>query len=242
MDIETLVQIGLTRREAVAYVSLLGLGEAKAGEVARLSHENRTNIYDSLSSLVKKGLASHATRGKSTYYRAAEPHKLNDLLLEKQKALNEALPSLESLQNSYKDAPSVHLYEGKEGIKTVYSGILREGKEIVVFGSSGMLLSLYPEFAKMYLRERKKRKIHSRQLCAQGSKIMYSPLTTYRTTPKEFAGPASTLIYGDKVAVLLWFTHPPVAVLIKSREAAQAYRNYFEFVWRLVGPKGRRRI
>jgi len=239
MDLQTLVELGLTRREAGAYLALLGCGEASAGELARLVHESRTNVYDSLCGLVKKGLASYVTRGKSTYYRAAEPQKLLDFLLEKQKSLEEALPRLSSMQNSYKKKPLVQVYEGKEGIKTVFSDVLREGKEFVVFGASGRLRTLYPEYAKTYMRERKKRSIRSRQLCAEGSKIMHSPLTKYRTTPREVAGPASTMVYGDKVALLLWFTEPPVAVLIESKEAAHAYWNYFEFVWKLVGESQR---
>jgi len=241
MDLGKLVEIGLTRREAAAYVALLGMGEAKAGEIAKLSHEDRTNVYDSLSGLVKKGLASYVAKGKATYYRASEPAKLQDFLSEKEKALQEVLPALSGIYRSYPGKPSVQIYEGKEGIKTVLSDILREGKELLGFGASVRIFELFPDAAGRYMRERRKRKIYSRQLYADGDKVIKTPLTRYRATPKEFSGPAATYIYADKVVMMLWFTEPPIAVMIKSKDAAHAYRNYFEFVWKMVGEKKHKR-
>lgn len=232
MDIESLVGIGLTRREANAYVALLGLEEAKAGEIARLSREDRTNVYDSLSGLVKKGLASYVAKGKATYYRAAPPEKLKDYMFEKEKALYETLSDLSKLHKSYRKKAVVRTYEGKEGIKTVLSGILKEGKEIVGFGATDRMVHLFPEFTSRYLREREMRGIKSRQFFAQGDPILPCRLTTYKMIPREFSGPASTVIYGNKVAIFLWFTEPPIAVLIESHEAATAYRNNFEFMWK----------
>jgi hypothetical protein len=107
------------------------------------------------------------------------------------------------------------------------------------------MVHLLPQFTERYLKEREKRGIRSRQLFAEGDPILPCKLTKYRMIPKEYSGPASTVVYGNKVAVLLWFTEPPLAVLIESREAAIAYRNNFDFMWKLVGSgtgKKRQRI
>jgi sugar-specific transcriptional regulator TrmB len=194
-------------------------------------------VYDSLSGLVKKGLASYSLKGKTTYYHASEPARLRDFILEKEKSLQEVLPALSSIYRSYPAKPSVQIYEGNEGIKTVLSDIVNEGKELLGFGVTNRIFQLFPDTAKRYMRERKKKKIYSRQLCAEGSKTISSALTTYRTTPKEFSGPAATYIYGDRVVIMLWSTGIPIAVMIKSKDAAHAYKNYFEFVWKMVGNK-----
>jgi len=235
MDAERLVEIGLTRREANAYIALLETGEAKAGQVAKFSREDRTNVYDSLSGLVKKGLASYVIKGKTTYYRAEPPDKLKDYMFEKEKALYETLADLSKIYKSGSKMPVVRTFEGKEGIKTVLLDILKEGKDLVGFGATDRMVRLFPQFAERYLKERARNGIRSRQLFAEGDPILPCKLTTYRMIPREYAGPASTVIYGDKVAILLWFTEPPVAVLIESREAAKAYRNKFEFMWKLIG-------
>ncbi|VVB98942.1 Sugar-specific transcriptional regulator TrmB [uncultured archaeon] len=232
MEIERLMEIGLTRREANAYVALLGLESARAGEIARFLREDRTNAYDSLSGLVKKGLASYVTKGNATYYRAAPPERLLDFLSEKEKSIREVLPRLSEVYKSYPKKPTVETFEGREGIKTIFSDILREGREIVGYGATDKVLELIPESTKRYMQERKKKGIRSRQLYFEGDKPLKTGMTEYRSMPREFSGPASTFIYGDKVAIMLWFTEPPVSFLIKSNAAADAYRNKFEFMWK----------
>src|SRR3989338_5969413 len=234
MDTDKLVALGLTKREAQDYLALLKLEEAKAGEIAEHTKEDRTNIYDSLKSLIKKGLVSRVIKGNKTYYRVASPEKLKDYLEEKEKILQEVLPSLNNIYKSYEPKPIIEVCEGKEGIKTVLNDILREGKDFVGFGATDRAGILLPEFTKRYLKEREKRSIKARQLYPEGGKILSSKLSIFKAIPKEFSGPATTLIYGDKVAVFMWFIEPIVVVLIKNKEAAKAYRRQFEFMWRIV--------
>lgn len=49
--------------------------------------------------------------------------------------------------------------------------------------------------------------------------------------PKEFTNPVSTVIYGDKTAIILW-EEVPFAVLIESAKIARSYRNTFELLWK----------
>lgn len=234
MDADRLVELGLTKREAQAYLALLKLEEAKAGEIAEHTKEDRTNIYDSLKNLIKKGLVSYVIKNNKTYYRIAPPEKLKDYLVEKEKTLQEILPSINKIYKSYKPKPIIEVYEGKEGIKTVLSDILKEGKDFVGFGATDRANILLPEFTKRYLKEREKRNIRARQFCPKGEKILMSKLSTFKTIPKEYSGLATTLIYGNKVAIFMWFIEPQIVVLIKNKEAAKAYKNQFELMWKIV--------
>ena len=234
MDADKLVTLGFTKREAQAYLALLKLEEAKAGEIAELTKEDRTNVYDSLKNLIKKGLVSYVIKENKTYYRIAPPEKLKNYLQEKEKTLQEILPDLTKIYKSYTPKPVIEVYEGKEGIKTIMSDLLKEGKEFVGFGATDRASVLLPEFTKRYLKEREKKKIKARQIYPKGERILPSKLSTFKAIPKEFCGPATTLIYGNKVALFMWFIEPPVVVLIKNKEAAQAYKNQFEFMWKMV--------
>jgi len=236
MNLDRLVEIGLTRREAQAYVALLGLKEASAGEVARFSHEDRTNIYDSLSGLVKKGLASCIVKGKTKRYRAAPPERLGAFVAEKKHALEEILSELSGVYRSDDEKPIVHAFEGTEGIKTVLSDIISEGKEICALGAVPKILDLVPEFAKRHLIELERRGIAARHVHG-GKGCSPRRLTRCRVAPKDLLGPAATVIYGDSVAILV-HSAPPISVLIKSREAAETWRKYFEFVWKHAKPRG----
>jgi len=234
MDSDKLIGLGLTKREAHAYLALLRLEEAKAGDIARFTKEDRTNIYDSLRSLIKKGLVNYSIKANKTFYRVSPPEKLHDYLEEKNKVLEELMPQLNAVYKSYTPKPVIETYEGKEGIKTVLNDILKEGKDFVGFGATDRASILLPEYTKRYIKEREKRNIKARQFYTQGSKILPSKLSRFKKIPKEFAGPATTIIYADKVAIFMWFIEPHVVVLIKNKEAAKAYKNQFELMWKLV--------
>ncbi len=234
MEIDRLTALGLTKREAQTYLALLKLEEAKAGVVAEHTKEDRTNVYDSLKNLIKKGLVSKVMKNNRAYYRIAPPEKLRDYLVEKGKILNQILPELNTLYSSYEPKPVIEVYEGKEGIKTVFNDILKEGKDFVGFGATDRAHILLPEFTEMYLKDRERKNIKARQFYPEGSEVLKSKLSTFKTIPKEFSGPATTLIYGEKVAIFMWFIEPPVVVLIKNKEAARAYKNQFEFMWKIV--------
>lgn len=234
MDTDQLVRLGLTKREARAYVALLKMEEGSAGEIAEMSKEDRTNIYDSLNGLVKKGLAGCSHHGKHTVYRVAPPERLKEYIDEKNRVFDQLFPDLNEIYKSYRPKAVVETYSGKEGIKTVLRDLLKEGKSFVGFGATDKLMVLMPEFGRTYMREREKKRIFGRQFCAQGEKVLLSKYSEFKRMPRQFAGPATTLIYGDKVLILLWFMDPQVSILIKSKEASRAYRNQFEFMWKIL--------
>jgi sugar-specific transcriptional regulator TrmB len=235
MDAEQLMLLGLTKREAGAYVALLRLQEAKAGEVAQFAKEDRTNIYDSLRSLVKKGLANTVIKDNTTYYRVAPPERLYEFIQEKERALDKVMPEIKRTYNSFTPQPLIEVYEGREGLKTVLNDILRVGKDFVAFGATDRMKTLFPEYTKHYLRERLKKKIRARQLYPRGEKVLESPLSKFCAVPKEYSGPATTIIYAHNVAIFMWFTEPPVVVVIRNKEAAEAYKSQFEMLWFLLG-------
>jgi sugar-specific transcriptional regulator TrmB len=234
MEADKLIELGLTKREAHAYIALLKLEEAKAGKIAEFTKEDRTNIYDSLKSLIKKGLISYVKKENKTYYKVASPEKLKDFLAEKEKTLQEMLPDLNKAYKSYKQKPSTEVFEGKEGIKTVLSDILREEKDFIGFGATDIMFKLFPEFTERYLAERARKKIHARQIYPEGGKVLPSKFSTFKSIPREFCGPITTLVYGDKVASFMWFTEPLVVILIKNKEAAESYKRQFEFMWKMI--------
>jgi HTH-type transcriptional regulator, sugar sensing transcriptional regulator len=72
LSVERLTRLGLTSYEARAYLALLRRDSSTAAETARLGGLPRQRVYDVLSSLVEKGLAS--TRpGRALKYSATAP-------------------------------------------------------------------------------------------------------------------------------------------------------------------------
>jgi len=65
---QTLTDVGLDQHEIALYLALVGLREATAGQLSRLSHVPRTYAYRVLESLVEKGFVSSLATGSIRRY------------------------------------------------------------------------------------------------------------------------------------------------------------------------------
>ena len=54
----------------------------------------------------------------------------------------------------------------------------------------------------------------------------------FRFLPKEFEGPTSTVIYGNKIAIIAW--HDLIAFVLESRETNRVYKKYFDALWKIA--------
>lgn len=88
--IDMLRSIGLTKYEAIVYVTLLSLGEASALDIVRSSGIPHPRVYDILASLNRRGLIEY-TGGKPKKYRAIDPEIALDVLKER---INERIDRL----------------------------------------------------------------------------------------------------------------------------------------------------
>ena len=51
---------------------------------------------------------------------------------------------------------------------------------------------------------------------------------------KEFETIVSTNIYGNKVAIIIWLEHDPVAIVIQQPDVVKTYKNYFNLLWKIA--------
>lgn len=56
---------------------------------------------------------------------------------------------------------------------------------------------------------------------------------SFKYIPDEFTAPATTFIYGNKAAIIVW-SEIPIATLIISKDVAESYKNYFRLLWKIV--------
>lgn len=232
MDLEeTLEHIGLSGNDAKVYLALLREGSSKAGTVAKSSELNRASTYNSLDSLVKKGLASYVIIRGVKWFQASDPRNLRKFLENKMDFIDAALPELEEIHSSEKLPERVSLYKGKRGVKTVLEDILANADENCLFGSEGQLKERMPIYAEKFLRRLRRNGIKVRSLVRKGrEKEQAYPSTEVRFVPKSVESPVITNIYDNKIALLIW-SDPPEAVIIENEMAAKAYKSYFEFMW-----------
>ena len=244
MDIMELSKIGLKEKEAKVYVALLKEVSCLANQLARKTNVLRSSIYDYLEILLEKGFITYTIQSGKKYFQAIGPQKILDNFEEKKLAEEEALrkivPELIKLQNISEKISKAEVFEGKEGMKSVMSYILkRDPKEILIYGSSGVSYKLLPFFMEHWHKQRIKQRIYLRIIYnnTPGAKLRIREGPTLKNAEVRFlslkdASLTGTIIYNDVVVLTVWDMENPFAVSVENKKIAQTYKENFEILWK----------
>jgi sugar-specific transcriptional regulator TrmB len=243
MDIKlVLEEAGLAGNEVKVYLALLDLGSALAGEITKESGVNRTNVYDALDRLIEKGLVSYVVRANRKYFEAASPERIVNYLEERENELrkkknlvNSILPELEIKRKLSKEPQEATIYKGRKGLKSVAEDVLKTKKELLAFGAEGRFVESFPHYAEQWHRKRGKlgipiKIIYNEKIRAKKSKAKF-PILKMKFNARMYETPATTWLYGDKVAIVVWSEKQPLTTLIRSKEVVKSYKQFFYILW-----------
>jgi len=231
--IEKLKQAGLTENESKVYITLIETGPNLAGQISRKTGMHRRTVYDVTEMLIKKGLVGYILKNNRRYFEASNPNRIIEILQEKQELLNPLVHTLLEKYNSEKEKQETNFYKGKEGLKAIFEDQLNY-KEILILGASPEAYNILKFYFKWYDKKRTKKKIKVK-IIAYDKKIKKIPLAEIRYLPKKYESPVAMNIYGNKTAIILW-AKQPIVIAIREKEIADAYRNYFEIMWKIAKP------
>jgi len=137
---QVLEEFGLTERQAKVYLALLQLGEASVAEIAAKAQIERTGTYYVLEGLKLRGIVSRFQKIKTDKYVAADPKEILNISKRRQELIESYLPELKAFQNLSNFKPHIQLYEGLDGIKSVWRRTLKK-KNTVILSFSGYRLA-----------------------------------------------------------------------------------------------------
>ncbi|MCW1930241.1 MAG: hypothetical protein KIH62_002890 [Candidatus Kerfeldbacteria bacterium] len=245
MYIELLENLGLSPNEAKIYEALLYRGESSVGEVSTRAKVHRRNVYDALQRLTEKGLVFPIFQKGENRYQAVSPDKLMEIVREKERMLNAAMPKLRDVYESEPQENLAFVYKGIEGYKNYRRDLLRVSQDTYFLGAKGLWLSpqIDNAFRKQFvLPFQKNTKIkHLTLFDPRVPEKLPQALEdvkvgSYKVLPEKYATPAVCDIFGDYVVT---FTSVDIGQLdddltifvMKNPELAQSYRTWFEFMW-----------
>ena len=228
---DELKEIGLTENEIKVYLALVDNGPLLAGRISRLTGLHRRSVYDVTEMLIKKGLVGYILKNNRREFEASKPDRLIEMINEKSEMLNPVVSDLLVRYDSEKEKNETNFYKGKQGLKAIFEDQLNY-KEILILGASGDAYEILRFYFKWYDKKRKKKKIKVR-IIAYDDKIKGIPFSEIRYLPKKYASPVAVNIYGNKTAIVLW-AKEPIVIAIREKEIADAYRKYFEVMWRVA--------
>ncbi|MBI4139501.1 helix-turn-helix domain-containing protein [Candidatus Woesearchaeota archaeon] len=235
--VEQLRTYGMSEKEAKVYVSLLQIGPATANAIAEKADIVRTTTYDVLKTLKEQGIAGCIVKNKVLHYEAAEPEKLVQILEEKKRTVLGILDNLKKIKTTTTGKPKFELYEGKEGVKTVYQDILNEEQPLEAISNTKHIVELLPHYVPHFIKQRVQKGISIQLLSEEtreaqefkknDSKELRE--TKYLEELKNI--PITQYIYGNNVAVINTSILEPQGIIIRNKDYAKAQSQIFKILW-----------
>lgn len=239
---QSLIEIGLSRKEAGVYIALLLLGHGTVSQISRRANINRTTGYDILNSLSTKGLVSISGKEPRQEYTAESPESLSNFINQDIKIKNEALkraegiiPELKSIHN-VKDRPKVFFYEGREGLEKVYEDTLTSTETIRAYANLEYMEAGLPGYFPGYFKRRAGAGIAIRAIgpkTAENLELARRNIEEKRETalvPKDkYDFSPEINIYDNKVMIASW--REQLGIIIESTEISDAMKVIFELAW-----------
>jgi len=237
MKLEILEDLGLSQTEAKVYLALLEIGSGLAGEITKKAEINRTNVYDALERLLKKGLVTYVISANRKIFEPVAPERLKELLQEKEENLSSILPDLNVLFKESKHKEEAMLFKGKKGVKSAYETILRENKDLFAYGAESRFADIFPAYQKEWNERRAKNKQHLfiifNEKVRERKKKENLKLCKMRFLPRSYEFP-STILFSGNVALTIVWTETPFAFFIRSKEAVKSNLNFFDILWKVA--------
>jgi HTH-type transcriptional regulator, sugar sensing transcriptional regulator len=235
---QTLEDIGFSTEEAGLYIAGLSLGASSISDLAKKADVKRPTAYNSINSLLAKGLLSKVPYGKRIFYMAESPQKLMSMLHSRQTALEQVLPQLEALQVSSDNKPKVRFFEGKEGLKSLYQEMFSTHRNMMGMASMDNVHSVFSEKENASFFHVLRREGGQLNDVVEDSPIGRAYASaSYRKglgftkfLPKQAQSGSDLLLEGTKVAHISFSSL--IGVVIEDEEIAQTQRGLLEFLWK----------
>ena len=249
MDSSDLERIGLNRNEAKVFMALLKSGPSIASELVRITGFHRNIIYDNLDKLTERGLVTYINEEGKRRFAVAPPEALAAMLeresneLESRKKVASSLvPQISAELAKSRQKQSATIYRGTKAFKGLLREVVSSGSYFSMGVSNASTDMMGADFWKNFIMQIKRKKVKERLLLNSDFKLDSLPLENTRNTELRVLPSASnmvteTLVYSDKVAIMV-YSDPPIATVIEDRFVRDSFTEYFEHLWSIAKKAG----
>ena len=241
-----LSEIGLKEKEADLYLASLELGPSSVLQLAKTSKLKRTTIYSVIDSLLAKGLMIEEHRGFKKLYSPERPEKLQSILQNKNRLLEEMLPEFAALYNFKEAESSIKFYHGLDNVKEVYESLLRDiraGEEYMIFSAMRLWYNLDPEYFQDFTERRAKLSkklgfrirliVEDSPIAKEHKKVEKELSETIKFLSKKTSLTTNLVIIPKKV-VIHQLSDPVNAMVIENRHIVKMHQEIFEIMWNSI--------
>ncbi|MGQ4833005.1 MAG: TrmB family transcriptional regulator [Candidatus Asgardarchaeia archaeon] len=157
IDIELvnkLINLGLSKYEAYAYLALVMLGSGTGPDIAKIANIPETSVYRALEKLIRKGWVASAT-GRPTLYTAVDPERVKEQIISEINTVFSKIKDIHGSLEKEKKKEIIFTIFGKERVLRQIQEIISNAKEFILISAPSFVL----EEVKDLLEEKKDVKI-----------------------------------------------------------------------------------
>lgn len=238
--ITNLETLGLSEKEALVYVELLGSsGPVGSSVLVRGTGLHGQFVYDALYALENKGLAKHSIVNGRKKFEATSPSRINNLIEEKRLMAEKTVDLLETIAKKPL-GQEFEVYQGEKAYIDHQFEMLEKmndgGEMLIISTDWGELFTDKRfDFFGRYEKKRKEKNVVIRFILNEGLRSVSArakknrPGTDYRYLP-EHQSSSGICVFEESVDFYL-MGEPITVFAFKSRKIAGGYRNFFEVLW-----------
>lgn len=237
-----LENLGLEKKAATIYLSLLAKRKMTISEIARDSGIKRATCYEYVNSLLRKNFITRVPVGRRTFYASVEPKRILADFKRRTELFGKKVQDMENMRASAVNKPRVTFYEGKREIKNIYDDVFKTvGDVYSIFPAATFFQNFteedYNEFDKaisqyalksrdLFVKDKYYKKIKEiRDKNGSANKLD-------KKLPDDFENSVDVIIYGEKVALIS--LRDLSAIVIENKNIADLFRTIHNFIWKAV--------
>lgn len=244
MDLKNLKELGLSDGQIAVYSAVLELGISTLNKIHEKTGIERRNIYDILNKLIERGFIAYTVeKGKKTF-QCTHPIRISEEIKKRQEALkelNSQVPIMASLFDVKKPEIRAEVYRGNEAMKALLDETLNYKEQYWIGGNSGVENTSLKNWFRHWMDRRVEKKRLMYDLVDYGTYLeglKPNDIETHKKNyykycqlPKELKSPMVILIFGNKVAQILW-SKKSFAFVLESEEIKESFMGYFHYFWK----------
>lgn len=239
----------ISQKEKKILGVLQKMGNSSISSIAKESLINRTALYYTIESLLKKGLITKILRDGIAFFQPIPLPAYDDWVKRKLLTISTQANELRRwLKEQKGQSPTLQsdtrYFEGLEGVKSVYADTWRDNPDKLIYAITDYdraYEALNDFMEKDYFPARVQHEVRVKSLLPKKA------ITGKRDIPRakkllremRFIDLFDNLgieinIYGSKLAIIAFDKIKPSGVIIKNEIIANAFKQIFEYLWKSV--------
>lgn len=247
MNLDQLKEIGLSPGQINVYSAVLELGNCRISEIHEKTGLERRVIYDIINKLIEKGFITYTLEEGTKTYQCTSPNNLKEEIENKQKKLEQLHQKISEISKAYSlSRPKIRaeVYRGNNAMKALLEEGLEYEATYWIGGNSGVEADAGADM-RLWFKKWTDRRVELKRfmydLVDYGTSLEDFPPNDverhkkfyykYCSLPKELQSPMVVIIFGNKVAQVLW-SKQSFAFVLESEEIKESFMKYFNCFWK----------